>query len=221
MSVLEAVAGRRSIRAFLDKPVPRSLLEQALAAAQFSPSGYNFQPWEAVVLSGAPMRDLSAKMLAAPPQEPAEYQLVPKGIGDRYKARRDETVGHRMDAIGVARDDLAGREAFARNNFRFYGAPAVLLTFIPRVMGPPQWSDVGMWLQSVMLALHGLGLGSCALESLYVHGRLIKDFAGIPDESHVFFCGMAIGWPDPAAPINAFPRTRAPLDEVVRFAGFD
>ncbi|MBU6267235.1 MAG: nitroreductase [Sphingomonadales bacterium] len=220
MSVIEAVAARRSIRAYLDKPVPQALLEKVLAAAQFSPSGYNFQPWEAVVLAGAPMRDLSARMLAASPQEPAEYQLVPKGIGELYKARRDETVGHRMDAAGIARDDMAGREAFARNNFRFYGAPAVLLTFIPRVMGPPQWSDVGMWLQGVMLGLHGEGLGTCALESLYVHGRLIKECVGVADETHLFFCGLAIGWPDAAAPINRFERTRAPLGDVVRFAGF-
>jgi len=220
MSITETIAARRSIRAYLDRPVSQDLLEQVLGAAQFSPSGYNFQPWEAVALSGVPMRDLSARMLAAAPQEPAEYQLVPRDIGDLYKARRDETVGHRMDALGIARDDMTGRDAFARNNFRFYGAPAVLLTFVPRVMGPPQWSDVGMWLQSVMLALHGEGLGSCALESLFVHGRLIKQFAGISDETHVFFCGMAIGWPDPDAPINTFERTRAPLAEVVRFSGF-
>ena len=72
-----------------------------------------------------------------------------------------------------------------------------------------------------MVALHGEGLGSCALESLFVHGRLIKDFVKVSDDTHLFFCGMAIGWPDAAAPVNNFPRTRAPLPEVVRFAGFE
>jgi nitroreductase len=220
MTFTDTIAGRRSIRAYLDKPVDKALLEGLLGKAQFSPSGYNFQPWEAVVLSGEPMQELSARMKAASPQEPAEYQLVPKGIGDRYKARRDETVGRRMDAVGIARDDEAGRAAFQQRNFEFYGAPAVLLTFIPREMGPPQWSDVGMWLQTLMLLLHGEGLGSCALESLFVHGRLIKDFVGVSDGTHLFFCGMAIGWPDLDAPVNRFERTRAPLSEVVRFDGF-
>ena len=220
MNFTDMIAGRRSIRAYLDRPVAQAQLEALLAKAQFSPSGYNFQPWEAVVLAGEPMRELSARMKAASPQEPTEYQLVPKGITEHYTSRRDETVGRRMDAVGIARDDEAGRAAFQQRNFEFYGAPAALLTFIPRVMGPPQWSDVGMWLQTLMLLLHGEGLGSCPLESLYVHGRLIKEFVGVSDETHLFFCGLAIGWPDPEAPVNRFERTRAPLSEVVRFEGF-
>lgn len=220
MQFADLIAGRRAIRAYLDRPVEKDLLQELLEKAQFAPSGYNFQPWEAVILSGAPMRELSERMKAASPQQPSEYQLVPKGIDNIYKRRRDETVRHRMDAIGIARDDEAGRAAFQQRNFEFYQAPVVLLTFVPRVMGLPQWSDVGMWLQSLMLLLHSEGLGSCPLESLYVHGRLIKEFIGFSDETHTFFCGLAIGWPDLEAPINRFERTRAPLSEVVRFEGF-
>ncbi|MGE3691879.1 MAG: nitroreductase [Novosphingobium sp.] len=220
MEVAETVTARRSIRAFLDRPVPVNLLQRALQQAQMAPSGYNFQPWEAVVLSGEPMRELSARLKSAAPQEPAEYQLVPKGLPQLYKDRRDATVAKRMEAAGIARNDEAGRAAFQQRNFEFYGAPAVLLTFIPRVMGPPQWSDVGMWLQTLMLLLHGEGLASCAQESLYVHARLIKDFVGVNDETHLFFCGLAIGWADSEAPVNNFERTRAPIRDVVRFIGF-
>jgi nitroreductase len=77
-----------------------------------------------------------------------------------------------------------------------------------------------MWLQTVMLLLAGEGLGSCAQESLFVHARLIKDFVGVSDETHLFFCGLAIGHPDPDAPINTFERTRAPIADVVRLEGF-
>lgn len=220
LDVAEAVASRRSIRSFLDKPVPPDLLQRVLEHAQMAPSGYNFQPWEAVVLSGEPMRELSAKLKAAAPQEPAEYQLVPRGLPQFYKDRRDATVNKRMAAAGIARNDEAGRAEFQQRNFEFYGAPAVLLTFVPRVMGHPQWSDVGMWLQTLMLLLEGEGLGSCAQESLYVHARLIKDYVGVSDETHLFFCGLAIGWPDKAAPVNNFERTRAPMSEVVRYIGF-
>lgn len=220
MKLPDAVATRRSIRAFLDREVPQGLLRSVLERAQLSPSGYNFQPWEAVVVAGDALRDLSARMKAQPAQEPAEYQLVPRGLPQIYKDRRDATVARRMEAAGIARDDEAGRAALQARNFEFYGAPAGMLVFVPRVMGLPQWSDVGMWLQTVMLLLRAEGLDSCPLESLYVHGRLIKRFTGISDESHLFFCGMAIGWRDPDAPINGFERTRAPLDEVVRFCGF-
>jgi nitroreductase len=219
ISVAEAVADRRSIRAFLDKPVDPALLRRVLAEAQMAPSGYNFQPWEGVVATGEPLAELSRRMMAAAPQSPSEYQLVPKDLPQLYKDRRDTITGPRMDAAGIARDDEAGRAKFTERNFLYYGAPAALFTFVPRVMGPPQWSDVGMWLQTVMLLLHGEGLGSCPQESLFVHGRLIKEFFGVSDETHIFFCGMAIGWPDPEAPLNRFTRSRAPLDEVICFVG--
>jgi nitroreductase len=105
-------------------------------------------------------------------------------------------------------------------NFISFGAPVNLLTCIPRVMGPPQWSDVGMWLQTVMVLLRGEGLDSCPLESFAMHGRLIKDHIGVSDETHLFFCGMAIGYRDAEAPMNNYTRTREPLDSVVKFQGF-
>lgn len=219
MSIADTVTGRRSIRTFLDKPVDPQVLRKVFEAAQMCPSGYNFQPWEGVVLTGEPLRELSRRMLAAEPQDPVEYQLVPKGLPQFYKDRRDAIVERRMDAAGIERNDEAGRARMQARNFEFFGAPAALFCFVPRVMGPPQWSDVGMWLQTIMLLLHGEGLGSCAQESLFVHGRLIKDFVGVSDETHVFFCGMAIGYPDFDAPLNLYPRPRAPLDEVVRFIG--
>ena len=221
MTIADAVAGRRSIRAFLDQPVDEAVLRRVFATAQLAPSGYNFQPWEGVVVAGEELRALSAAMQGAEPQSPSEYQLVPKDLPELYKDRRDAIVQRRFAAAGIPRNDEAGRAALQARNFEFFGAPAALFTFIPRVMGPPQWSDVGMWLQSVMLLLEGEGLGSVPQESLYVHARLIKATLGISDASHVFFCGLAIGHPDRAAPINQYERPRAPLDEVVRFTGFN
>jgi nitroreductase len=219
MDIAQAVAARRSIRAYLDKPVDPAVLRRVIEQAQMAPSGYNFQPWEAVVVTGEKLGELSQLMLAAAPQDPVEYQLVPKELPQLYKDRRDGIVGRRMEAAGFERGDKDGMAKLAARNFEFFGAPAAMFTFVPRVMGLPQWSDVGMWLQTVMLLLVGEGLGSCAQESLFVHGRLIKDFLGVSDETHVFFCGMAIGHPDPNAPLNQFERTRAPIGEAVRFVG--
>ena len=100
MNVSEAVASRRAIRAFLDRPVDPAVLRRVIAAAQMAPSGYNFQPWEAVVVTGARLAELSRLMLAAAPQDPGEYQLVPKGLPQLYKDRRDGIVGRRMQAAG-------------------------------------------------------------------------------------------------------------------------
>ena len=219
MTIADAVASRRAVRAFLDRPVDPAVLRRVFEQARMAPSGYNFQPWQGVVVTGGRLAELSRLMLAASPQDPPEYQLVPRGLPQLYKDRRDEIVGRRMEAAGLARGDAEGMARMTARNFTFFGAPAALFTFVPRVMGPPQWSDVGMWLQTVMLLLVGEGLGSCPQESLYVHGRLIKDFLGVCDETHIFFCGMAIGHPDPDAPLNRFERTRAPVGETVRFLG--
>jgi nitroreductase len=221
ISVSEAVSSRRSVRAYLDQPVDAVVLRRVLERAQMSPSGYNFQPWDAVLVGGEQLRALSAAMRATSPQDPVEYQLVSKGLTQRHKDRRDAIMARRMASIGLDRGDEAGRAAMQARNFEFFGAPAVLFTFVPREMGPPQWGDVGMWLQTVMLLLRGEGLDSCAQESLFVHGRLIKEFLGVSDEAHVFWCGLAIGWRDPDAPLNQYERPRAALDEVVRFVGFE
>jgi nitroreductase len=221
MNLSEAVLSRRSVRAFTDKPVALDVLRRVLEKAQMAPSGCNFQPWEATVMTGAPLKELQQKMLAAPFQDPEEYTVMPKDIPAEYMRRLKEIGAARAVAEGIAPDDQEARAEGIRRNFFGYGAPALLLCYIPRVMGPPQWSDVGMWLQTVMLLLREEGLDSCAQEFLSFHGRLIKDFIGVSDESHIFFCGMAIGYADTEAACNTYTRTRMPLDSVVKFMGFE
>lgn len=220
MQVTEAVMSRRSVRAFHNRPVPIDLLRQVLDTARWSPSGCNFQPWEAVVLAGEPLASLQQKMLAAAPQQPEEYAVTPAGITPAYLARLHELGAAMYGAQGIERSDSERRADFVRDNNVSFGAPALLLVHFPRFMGPPQWSDVGMWLQTVMLLLREVGLDSCPQEYLSLHGRLIKDHIGVSDEEHIFFCGLAIGYGKHDEPVNGFPRNRVPLDEQVRFVGF-
>jgi nitroreductase len=220
MTATEAVVSRRSVRAFLDRPVPLETLKRVMDKARWAPSGCNFQPWEATVLSGAPLKALQAKMLNSAKQEPEEYAVTPAEITARYLARLQE-VGARMYADrGVARDDPEARKEAMVRNFLSFGAPVLLLSYFPRFMGPPQWSDIGMWMQTVMLLLREEGLDSCPQEYLSFHARVIKEHIGVSDEDYVFFCGVAIGYRDPDAPINSFDRPRVPLEEQVHFVGF-
>ncbi len=220
MKVSEAVASRRSVRAFIDKPVALVVLRRVLDKAQMAPSGCNFQPWEATVLAGAPLAELQQKMQAAPFQDPEEYTVTPKDIPAEYMRRLKEIGMARAVAEGIDAGDTKAREAFVQQNFISYGAPVVLMCYTPRLMGLPQWSDLGMWLQTIMLLLREEGLDSCAQEFLSYHGRLIKDFIGVSDESHIFFCGLAIGYADQSRPCNTYTRTRSALDDVVKFRGF-
>ena len=50
MDTLDAIHTRRSIRTYLDRPVPEELIEKLLAAAMQAPSARNQQPWQFIVI---------------------------------------------------------------------------------------------------------------------------------------------------------------------------
>ena len=219
MSVSEAVASRRSIRDFTDTPVPYESLLRVMEKARLAPSGSNFQPWEATILTGEPLQALHAKMRVSPMQQPLEYVIQPADIPAEYPERLAETTAKQYESQGIAREDKDKRMAAIMRNIDSFGAPVLLLCYLPRVMGPPQWSDVGMWLQTVMLLLREEGLDSCPQEFLSMYGRLIKEHIGVSDETHIFFCGMGIGYRTDTQ-VNNFERSRVPLERQVSFMGF-
>lgn len=219
-TVTEAVLSRRSIRLFKDTPVPLETIRRVLDKARWAPSGCNFQPWEATVVSGEPLKKLQEILLVTPPQDPIEYSFSDPEVIPECKARLQQVGASMYTAMGIGRSDAEARMAFMKNNALSFGAPAVLLVYFDRRMGPPQWSDVGMWLQTIMLLFREEGLDTCPQEFMSLYARVIKDFIGVSDESHIFFCGIAIGEGDRAAPVNQFERERVPLDGHVRFLGF-
>ncbi len=220
-TVTEAVLSRRSVRAFADRPVPLEILRQVMDTARWAPSGCNFQPWEGAILTGEPLRALQEKMKVTPPQDPKEYSWSDPEVLPECLARLHQVGADMYAAMNIERGDKAARGDFMAQNIVSFNAPAVLMVYFPRVMGPPQWSDVGMWLQTIMLLLREAGLDTCPQEFLSLYAKLIKDHLGVSDESHIFFCGIAIGYRDEEDPVNAFDRKREPLDSKVRFLGFD
>lgn len=220
MNVTEAVTTRRSIRAYLDKPVELETIRRVMDTARWAASGCNYQPWEATIVTGQPLKDLQAKITTTPPQA-AEYDWAAPGTEDAYKARLDGVSREMFGAMGIARDDGAARMAAMARNATSFDAPAVLFVYFPRLMKEAQWSDTGMWLQTVALLLREEGLDSCYQEYMALYADVIRDFLGLDKERYMFFCGMAIGYRDPDAPVNNFERERVPLDEQVKFLGFD
>ncbi len=223
MTITQAVLSRRSIRQFLPTPVDAATLRRVLTTAQRAPSGGNLQPWNAELLTGEPLARLIATVLPEVFKGRAgmtpEYTIYPEALADPYEARRTGVGEAMYEALGIPREDKPARLAQFVANYRGFDAPVLMLIHTPRTMGPPQWSDMGMWLQTVMLLLREEGLDSCAQEAWSAYGGAVRQAVSIPDD-HVFFCGLAIGYRDPAAPVNQFDVPRAPLDEVIRFHGF-
>lgn len=220
MSVIEAIATRRSIRQFTDASVPLDVIQRVLDRARWTPSGCNFQPWEATVLTGAPLMALQELLLASQPDDPLEYDFSAPGQVDKYQARLRQTGAAMYSAMGITRTDEETRAAFVRDNCLSFGAPVLLLCHFPKLMKEAQWSDVGMWLQSIMLLLRAEGLDSCPQEYMGLYGRTIKDHLGLADDV-LLFCGLAIGKRDADAAVNNFERDRVPLSDHVTFLGFD
>jgi nitroreductase len=219
MDVYEAVTSRRAVRGFTDQPVPREVLDRVLSAAAWSPSGSNIQPWNTFVVTGAPLAQLkklaTERVAAGDPWDEPEYVMYPPELKSPYGERRAAFGKERYSALGVAREDWEARQRAAAANWDCFGAPAALFCYIDRDMGPAQWADVGMYLQTVMLLLRAEGLHSCPQMAWAKYRRTVAEVLSPPDEL-VFFCGMSIGFED--VTVSDARTGRAPLAETVTFA---
>ena len=225
MTVYEALASRRSVRDFLPTPVSGETIRRVLQAAARAPSGGNVQPWHIDVVAGEKLGELKALMqrrlqevATGDRSEQPEYDIYPKDLWPPYRDYRFQLGEAMYAALGIPREDKARRLQWFARNYQFFGAPMALFCSIDRRMGPPQWSDLGMFLQSVMLLLREEGLDSCPQECWSVYPRTIAGFIGLPAE-RMLFCGMAIGHANPQHAVNQFHAERAGLAQFARFHG--
>jgi nitroreductase len=219
-TVTDAILTRHSCRAFLARPVDPMLVRKLLETARFAPSGGNLQPWIVHVLSGdslARFRSMMApKVQASPLGGAAEYDVYPPNLKEPYRSRRFKVGEDMFGLIGVKREDKAARiRQFARN-YDFFGAPVGMFFLLDRTAGAPQWSDVGMFLQSLMLLAREHGLETCPQEAWAAWHKEVGEFLGVGPEL-MLFCGLALGYGDYSAPINRLRSDRAGVDEFASF----
>lgn len=223
MDVREAVATRYSCRAFLPTPVPLATVREILEGAARAPSGGNLQPWLVHALAGERLEALKATVRARPELLPrgegAEYDIYPRELKEPYRTRRFQVGELLYRAIGVPREDRPGRIRQYARNFEFFGAPVGLFFSIDRTMGPPQWSDLGGYIQSVMVLARAHGLHTCGQEAWTHWHRTLGEVLALPPD-YMLFCGMALGYADEDAPINRWRAPREPLDAFASFQGF-
>ena len=222
MKVSEAVTSRRSVRGFLSTPVDSEVIRRVVETAARAPSGGNLQPWHIDVVGGDALDELKAimrqRLMEAPSGEPTEYDIYPKELPSPYRDYRFQVGEDLYGALGIPREDKAARLMWFARNFQFFGAPIALFCSVRRTMGPPQWSDLGMYLQTLMLLLREEGLDSCPQECWAIYPRTIGEFLGLP-EDRMLFCGMAIGVADPDEKANQFTSRRAPIEAFATFRG--
>jgi nitroreductase len=218
VDVYEAVRSRRAVRGFTDEPVADDVLRRVLNAAAWAPSGSNVQPWHVYVVTGSPLAQLKKlaveRVATGDPWDEREYQMYPTAMKAPYGERRAAFARERYSALGIVREDWEARQRAAIANWDCFGAPAALFCYIDRELGRPQWSDLGMYLQTVMLLLRAEGLHSCPQMAWSQVRETVAEIVSPPDDL-VLFSGMSIGYEDPTV---SYLRTgRAPLAETVTF----
>jgi nitroreductase len=215
MNVTEAMHHRKSIRAFLPTPVTDDQIRALLETSGRAPSGGNVQPWRIYVLNGETMARFRDFLATRPPEKPG-YEVYPAGLTEPYRTSRYE-IGESMYALlGISREDKPARYAHLARNFTFFDAPSAIFCFVDRIMGPPQWSDLGMFLQSFMLLASEAGLDTCPQEAWTGWSDAVSEFVGAPT-NELLFCAVAVGHANLDAPVNALVSERRPVDEWARF----
>lgn len=216
----EVVRTRRSVRGFSAEPVPRSVLDEVFELAQRAPSNCNVQPWRVFVASGEIRDELSRRMVEA-----THAALGAGGEGlpvtrfeGEYRRLQVECARELYGAMGVARDDVKGRVAAILRNYEFFDAPHVAIVCMERSFGVGVALDVGMYLQSLMLALWSRGISSCAQAALASHEEISRELLGIPESLRIL-CGVSFGYEDPEVDANRARQGRDAVEGNVRFLG--
>ncbi len=220
MHVTDAIKSRISTRGFLDRPVREETVREILDIARWAPSGGNLQPWKVhVVMDAGRERLIKAVMKAIgdnPFADEAELAVYPPKLGEPWRSRRF-AVGEEMYALlGIPREDKPARLQWLLKNYQFFGAPVGLFFSLPRQFDKGQWAHLGMFMQSLALAVADKGLASCMQEAWAARAKTVSAFLGLADDEQ-FYCGMALGYADPDAPVNKLRSSRAEVDAFATF----
>jgi nitroreductase len=219
----DVIMGRRSIRGYLDKPVPRELIEEVLALAMRAPSSMNTQPWHFHVITGEPLARIRAgnteRILAGEPDS-REFR---KGVAFAgvHRERQIVVAKQLFAAMGIERDDKDARQDWVLRGFRQFDAPVCVIVTYDRACDGSDDSpfDCGAVSTALVNAAWSRGLGCVINSQGIMQSPVVREHAGIPDDQ-VIMKSIALGWPDESFPANAVVSERKSVDEAARFVGF-
>jgi nitroreductase len=220
----DVVLGRRSIRGFQRRPVPKAVIREVIEMAMRAPSSLNTQPWNFYVVSGAPLDRIRAgnteRNLAGVPDS-REFRSHGAYEG-AHRERQIEIAKQLFAAMGIAREDKPARQDWVLRGFRQFDAPVSIVVTYDRSIhgGDIAPFDCGAVTNALVNAAWSRGLGCVINSQGIMQSPVVREHANIPDDQVIMIC-VAMGWPDDAFPANAVVSRRKPLDEAVVFVGFD
>lgn len=224
MELQDAIVQRKSIRGFLDKPVPKAVLTQLLTLSVRAPSTKNAQPWHFYVVAKEPLEQLKCANVErfhspeGPPEEMAHILVEPEK-GTVYRDRQVD-IGKRLFTImGIGREDKAKRIEWVERGFRYFDAPAAII-IVGDKSRPIEgaYMDAGLVTQTLCLAALGFGLGTCIENQGITYSDAIRENVKIPDDKRLLVA-IAIGYPDWDFPGNQITSPREDMGNVVTWCG--
>lgn len=215
MDLLETIRTRSSVRSFRDEPVQRNLLEQILSDAARAPSAINMQPWELHMVAGEERKRLSRRLLRSFKERaltcgPGASRPIP----DRFMERARYCADAMTPLVERMGSDF--KTYINEGSLNFYGAPAVALIFLDECFPPDRLTDIGSFVAYLVLSAAGHGLNSCPIGLVQSYEDDVRDQLNIPETKRLII-SVALGWPQPASPINEFRSPRMELKEFVRW----
>jgi len=219
MKVSEALQQRKSVRAYLDKPVDDEKITAILDAAKHAPSGVNTQPWNVAIVTGKTKQTLQEKIEASfrgGNKGKSEYAYYPEEWEEPFISRRKECGLLMYKTLKIERRDRERQTDQWAANYRAFDAPVMLLFFMNKRMKEGSFMDYGMFLQSVMLSAVEQGLATCSQASLADYPDIIKETLGYSDDN-ILLCGMALGYEDKDALVNSYRTSRENTESFTQF----
>lgn len=216
-TVARLLLERYSCRAFRSDPVPRAVLEDVFAAAQFSANWCNAQAWQVIVTEGeATERFREAMFAKAHDTQAGSTPDIPFPLryGGVFGERRKQAGVALYQSIGIVREDRDGAARQMLENYRLFGAPHVLILTTEAELGTYGAVDCGIYLGNLLMLLQSHGIASIAQGALPRFSPLIREFFGIPGNRQIL-CGVSFGYADEAHPVNYFRTTRSATEAVV------
>ena len=215
----QTIRERRSVRGFLPNPVPREVLEEVLGLAQHAPSNCNVQPWRVYIASGNTLEKLRAALLqeVTTASSPVMVAPIDEFLGV-YRKKQVACAVELYGKMGIERGDRVGRLNASLRNFQFFDAPHVAYICMAKSFGIGVALDVGMYVQTLMLAMQSRGISSCAQAALRAYPELVGEHLRIPDDEQIL-CGLSFGYEDPTVPANQTRQPRDPISSNVVFRG--
>ncbi len=216
MDVIRAINERKSLRAYLERPVEKEKLEQLLSLASKAPSAINLQPWEVMVVAGEERKRLSRILLKR--MKELNVSCAPGAVStlpEHFVQRQREL----FDALspGIPKG-MEFQDFINQGSCNFYGAPVAIIISIDNVFSSARLTDIGIFVGYLVIAAHALGLGTCPIGLITAFEDEIKEELNIRENKNVVI-GVAVGYPDPDAPINRPKSNRVPLSKIVRWRG--